>query len=66
VIELLRLAAHENNATILVVAHDARIIPHVDRVFHLEDGKLVETGHELMLERHRGTVREEPESIPLL
>jgi putative ABC transport system ATP-binding protein len=66
VIELLRLAAHENNATILVVGHDARIIPHVDRVFHLEDGKLVETGHEAMLERHRVTIAEEPESIPLL
>jgi putative ABC transport system ATP-binding protein len=66
VIELLRAAAHENNATILVVAHDARIIPHVDRVFHLEDGILVETGHEAMMERHRGGAREEPESIPLL
>lgn len=46
VIELLRAAAHENGSTILVVAHDARIIPHVDRVFHLEDGKLVETGQD--------------------
>ena len=42
VIELLRVAAHDGGATILVVAHDARIIPHVDRVFHLEDGCLVE------------------------
>jgi putative ABC transport system ATP-binding protein len=66
VIELLRAAAHENNATILVVAHDARIIPHVDRVFHLEDGKLVETGHEAMLERQRIQDSEESESIPLL
>jgi putative ABC transport system ATP-binding protein len=66
VIELLRAAAHDNNATILVVAHDARIIPHVDRVFHLDDGTLVETGHELMLERYRGGGREERESIPLL
>ena len=39
---LLRAAAHDNNSTILVVAHDARMIPHVDRVFHLEDGVLVE------------------------
>ena len=38
VVELLRAAAHERGATILVVAHDARIIPYVDRVFHLEDG----------------------------
>jgi putative ABC transport system ATP-binding protein len=42
VVDLLRTAAHENNSTILVVAHDSRIIPHVDRVFHLEDGILVE------------------------
>jgi putative ABC transport system ATP-binding protein len=42
VIELLRVAAHDGGATIFVVAHDARIIPHVDRVFHLEDGCLVE------------------------
>ncbi|HYT91615.1 MAG TPA: ABC transporter ATP-binding protein [Gemmataceae bacterium] len=43
VIELLRAAAHDRGATILVVAHDARIIPHVDRVFHLEDGVLAES-----------------------
>lgn len=42
VIELLRAAAHEANSTILVVGHDSRIIPHVDRVMHLEDGVLVE------------------------
>ena len=42
VIELLRAAAHDDGATILAVAHDARIIPHVDRVFHLEDGCLAE------------------------
>ncbi len=42
VIELLRAAAHERGTTILVVAHDARIVPHVDRVFHLDDGCLVE------------------------
>jgi putative ABC transport system ATP-binding protein len=43
VIELLRAAAHDRGATILVVAHDARIVPHVDRVFHLEDGILAES-----------------------
>ncbi|MBI1918410.1 MAG: ABC transporter ATP-binding protein [Planctomycetes bacterium] len=42
VVELLRTAAHERGATILVVAHDARIIPYADRVFHLEDGRLKE------------------------
>lgn len=40
VIELLRNAAHERGATVLIVAHDARIIPYVDNVYNLEDGSL--------------------------
>jgi hypothetical protein len=28
---------------VLIVGHDARIIPYVDRVFHLEDGFLRES-----------------------
>jgi putative ABC transport system ATP-binding protein len=52
VIELLRNAAHERGAAVLVVAHDSRIIPYADRVFHLEDGYLREpeddgAGHHL-------------------
>src|SRR5262245_3313198 len=43
VIDLLRVAAHDNGATILVVGHDSRLVPHVDRVLHLDDGVLVET-----------------------
>src|SRR4051794_19619156 len=43
VVELLRAAAHDAGATILVVAHDSRLIPHVDRVLHLSDGCLMET-----------------------
>jgi len=42
VIELLRVAAHDKGAAILIVSHDGRIIPHVDRVLHLEDGMLHE------------------------
>jgi putative ABC transport system ATP-binding protein len=42
VVELLRNAAHERGATILVVAHDSRIIPFADRVLYLEDGSLRE------------------------
>ena len=42
VIELLRTAAHERGATILVVAHDARIVPYADCVYNLEDGCLLE------------------------
>jgi putative ABC transport system ATP-binding protein len=40
VIELLRNAAHDTDATVLVVSHDPRIIPLVDRVYHMEDGRL--------------------------
>lgn len=40
VVELLRAAAHDRGATVLIVAHDARIIPYVDKVFYLEDGQL--------------------------
>ncbi len=51
VIELLRSAAHDNQGTVLIVAHDSRIIPLVDRVFHLEDGVLLE-GSEKPLQLH--------------
>jgi putative ABC transport system ATP-binding protein len=43
VVELLRNAAHDRGAAVLIVSHDARIVPHADLVFHLEDGKLLET-----------------------
>jgi len=43
VIELLRIAAHERGATILVVSHDQRIVPFVDTVFHLEDGRMTDS-----------------------
>jgi putative ABC transport system ATP-binding protein len=43
VVELLRCAAQESGATVLVVAHDARLVPYANRVFHLVDGRLAET-----------------------
>jgi putative ABC transport system ATP-binding protein len=46
VIELLCAAAHEHGATILIVAHDSRIIPYADLVYHLDDGCLQETTEE--------------------
>jgi putative ABC transport system ATP-binding protein len=52
VIELLRAAAHDYGATILVVAHDARIVSHVDRVLHLTDGVLAEASLEADTEAH--------------
>ncbi|HJZ59110.1 MAG TPA: ABC transporter ATP-binding protein [Gemmataceae bacterium] len=42
VLEMLRDAAHERRASILVVSHDHRIIPFVDVYYHLEDGHLEE------------------------
>jgi putative ABC transport system ATP-binding protein len=40
VVALLRSAAQERNSTVLVVSHDARLVPYADRVLHLEDGRL--------------------------
>ena len=42
VVELLRNAAHDRGASVLMVAHDARIVPYSDRVFNLEDGRLLD------------------------
>ncbi|HLJ95484.1 MAG TPA: ABC transporter ATP-binding protein [Gemmataceae bacterium] len=42
VMELLSAAAHDQEATILVVAHDPRLVPFADQVFHLDDGRLAE------------------------
>jgi putative ABC transport system ATP-binding protein len=46
VIEMLRVAAHDRGAVVLVVSHDSRILPHADRVFHLDDGFLCEPSPE--------------------
>ena len=40
VLDLLRSAAREKGTTVLVVAHDPRLVPYADRVLHLEDGRL--------------------------
>jgi putative ABC transport system ATP-binding protein len=40
--ELLTAAAHDQESTILVVAHDPRLVPYADQVFHLEDGCLAD------------------------
>jgi putative ABC transport system ATP-binding protein len=42
VVELLRNAAHDRGTTILMVAHDHRIVPYADRVLQLEEGSLSE------------------------
>jgi putative ABC transport system ATP-binding protein len=40
VMELLRDAAHNRGASVLVVSHDHRLLPFVDVFFHLEDGHI--------------------------
>jgi putative ABC transport system ATP-binding protein len=40
IVEFLRAAAHDQRATILIVSHDARVIPFADQVLQLEDGCL--------------------------
>jgi putative ABC transport system ATP-binding protein len=42
IVELLRAAARDRDASVLIVSHDLRLIPYADRVFHLSDGCLVE------------------------
>jgi putative ABC transport system ATP-binding protein len=42
VMRLLRSAAQDRQATVLVVSHDARLVPYADRVFHMADGCLSE------------------------
>lgn len=43
VVELLTEAAHRQSATVLIVAHDPRIVPFMDRVWNLRDGYLADT-----------------------
>ncbi len=38
VMEILARATHEESSTVLVVAHDPRVMPYADRILHLEDG----------------------------
>ena len=40
VMEILSQAAHKRSCTVLVVAHDPRVMPFADRVLHMEDGAL--------------------------
>jgi putative ABC transport system ATP-binding protein len=40
VMEILSRAAHERSSTVLVAAHDPRVVPFADRTLHLEDGVL--------------------------
>ena len=46
VVELLRSAAHDRKATVLIVSHDPRLVPYADQVIHLVDGSLAEPEEE--------------------
>lgn len=50
VVQMLAHAAHELDATVLLVSHDPRIVPLADRVLHLEDGQLAEQALEPIME----------------
>lgn len=50
VVELLRAAAHDRRASILVVSHDSRLVPFADQVLHLIDGRLEEVGQPFQAE----------------
>ena len=41
VVDLLRDVAKRDRATVIVVSHDARVRPFMDRTYHMEDGKLL-------------------------
>src|SRR5205807_805651 len=51
VIDMLGDIAHERGATVLVVTHDARLVPYADRIFHLDNGRLSEEDAGNCLER---------------
>ena len=54
VVELLRAAAHDRGATVLVVTHDHRLVPFADRVFEMNDGRLLSSEGEPAGARHAG------------
>ncbi len=44
--ELLKQAAARHNAMILCVTHDERLVPHADRILHIEDGRITSDSEE--------------------
>lgn len=44
VMRLLRKLSNEKGTAILIVTHDTRMITEVDRVIHLQDGRIVDAG----------------------
>jgi putative ABC transport system ATP-binding protein len=44
VVRLLRSAAHEEGSAVVMVTHDPRMLPYADRAYHMEDGRVRESG----------------------
>ena len=52
VIDLLRDVARRDRATVILVSHDARVTPLMDRIFHMEDGRLLPAQSPFALAAH--------------
>ena len=55
VVKLLEAAAHQDGAVVLIVSHDARLVPFADRVFHLEDGRMAAKKRKSEIRKARGS-----------
>lgn len=43
--------AHRHGRAVVVVTHDSRVLEFADRIVHMEDGRIVDGGHELEIPR---------------
>ncbi len=66
VIELLREAARERGATVLVVTHDHRLVPYADRVFEMADGRLQTGEPDFGADTHLMFGLDEPTPVELI
>ena len=62
VMDLLRKLAVEQQAAIIAVTHDEKILGHLDRIFRLRDGRLADDGDSARAERMEG---QEPISLAI-
>ncbi len=74
VMELLKELATEDSRAILAVTHDPRTVPFADRIFHIEDGMIVNERHkpegivtvnELSMARNQRAAANERSALPL-
>jgi putative ABC transport system ATP-binding protein len=48
VMNMLKELAHERSRAVVIVTHDNRVLEYGDRIAHIEDGKLAQTGNEML------------------